>query len=269
MLDVVSPKGGDGKVAGFGVPLGAETTKEDLGRPLARGAYAIASPDQKTVLKLLVLCKEEAGYDPAAFLASSDALELSDETRARIQSTWSLLQLTFESYDPAVIPAVKFLLQTSGAFARATVGVVADPISQAYRLPDEVITPISDPATIHSRDVVTVKARIEQGAICLFTLGWQKFDRPEIELRDVPEGFCRTGIDLLTKLSQTILAGTLLDEGDRIVEGKVPFRAAPGRVTATILGGKPVLELVPERGTVEEALTSWSGSQVEHQSRIV
>lgn len=265
MKEVATPKGDNGSVAGFGVPLGAEATKEDLGKPLARGAYAIASPDQKTVVKLLVLCKEEAGYDPEAFLATADALDLDQETRERLLATWSLLQLTFESFDPAVIPAVKFFLSIADRLAELTNGVVADPISQAYRLPGQLLTPTIKPTDLHARDVVTVKARIGNGTISLFTLGWQKFGLPEIELNDVPEGKCKVGIHLLACLNQNILGGTLLEVGDRVAEDAFPLRVGEGGLDAAIWKGIPCLELFPDRGTVADVLRVWEEKHYAHQ----
>ena len=257
LMQVATPKGEDGSVAGFGVPLGTGATKEDLAKPLARGAYAIASPDQKTVVKLLVLCKEEAGYNPEAFLATADALDLDQETRERMLATWSLLQLTFESFDPRVIPAVRFFLEIADRLAELTNGVVADPISQAYRLPGQIVSATSAKDQLQAQDVVTVKARIDSGKISLFTLGWQKFGLPEIELNDVPEGKCKVGIHLIMSLNQQILNGTLLEVGDRVADGPFPLRVGEGGLDQSVWKGVPCLELSPDRGTVEDVLQVW------------
>src|SRR5688572_11612277 len=108
IVEVVNPKGSDGAVEGFGAPLMTDSTKDDLQKPMSRGAYAIASKDRKTVLKLIVVPKEEAGFDPDAFLRSPQAAALPQDMANRIRATWSLLQLTFESHDPMVYPALDF-----------------------------------------------------------------------------------------------------------------------------------------------------------------
>ena len=100
LVKVVHPEGLDGAVKGLGVPLREGATKDDLTSPMERGVYAFSSVDQKTVLKLHVLSKEEAGFGPMAVAANGAKLGLSPETADRIRATWSLLQLTIESYDP-------------------------------------------------------------------------------------------------------------------------------------------------------------------------
>ncbi len=258
ILDVVSPKGENGSVLGFGVPLGSAASKDELALPIQRGAYAIASPDQKTVIKMLVLSKEEAGYRPDAFLASAEALDLDPETSQRMQATWTLLQLTFESFDPQVIPAAKFFLAVAERLAVLTEGVVADPISQAYRLPGQVLTPTVQANEIHPADLITVKARISQGSLCFFTLGWQKFDRPEIEMCDVEEGQCQVAIAFLHSVNRNILAGTLLEVGDTVAADSAMFKAAPGGLDQAVWKGVNCLELIPEAGTVSEGLNRWA-----------
>src|SRR5438046_2175327 len=68
VLEVVGPKGADGAVEGFGAPLSQDAKKEDLQRAIERGHYVIASKNRQTVLKLTVVPKEEAGFDPEPFL---------------------------------------------------------------------------------------------------------------------------------------------------------------------------------------------------------
>ena len=206
IIEIVHPKGLNGAVSGFGVPLGAGSTKEDIQKPMARGAYAIASPDQKTVLKTIVVCKEEAGYDPEPFLASPAGQLLDPETYNRIRSTWMLVQLTFESFDPGVVKAVKFLLQVADRFAELTQGVVADPISQVYKLPGSVLTP-TDSKIFAARDVIQAKTKMESEGIHVFTLGMQKFGLPEVEMTIQNQDNMELATEFLVGVCQSVLGG--------------------------------------------------------------
>ncbi|RYG49202.1 hypothetical protein EON79_02170, partial [bacterium] len=91
--DVIAPKGSGGAVPGFGVPLTESTDKSLLEQPMARGVYAIASPDRKTLMRLTIVSKEEAGFDPEEFARSEFALTLPEEALARLRGTWLLGQL--------------------------------------------------------------------------------------------------------------------------------------------------------------------------------
>ncbi|RYG28022.1 hypothetical protein EON81_29205, partial [bacterium] len=101
---VIAPKGEGGAVAGFGVPMTDANDKSLLDAPMTRGVYVVASPDRKTVLKLRIVSKEEAGFDSEAFARSPLALTSSPELVARLRGTWLLGQFTFESHDPDIAP---------------------------------------------------------------------------------------------------------------------------------------------------------------------
>jgi hypothetical protein len=130
MAAIAAPKGANEAVPGFIVPLSSGADKSDLARPLARGTYGIASPDQKTVLRLTVVPTDEVGFDAAAVAQDRMADRLGQEDRARLAATWTLLQLQFESFDPALFPALSFFLQVAQRLTELTDGVLADPLSQ-------------------------------------------------------------------------------------------------------------------------------------------
>ena len=94
-LQLANPQTSGGAVEGFAAPLAADASKDHLNMPMARGAYVVASKDRKTVLKMLVLSKEEAGFDPDAYATSALALDASQELVARLRGTWTLAQFTF------------------------------------------------------------------------------------------------------------------------------------------------------------------------------
>ncbi|MCG9894043.1 MAG: hypothetical protein MH204_01030, partial [Fimbriimonadaceae bacterium] len=47
LVEVLNPKGEEGAVTGFGVPLRSDAPKDSIREPLIRGRYGLASPDQK------------------------------------------------------------------------------------------------------------------------------------------------------------------------------------------------------------------------------
>ncbi len=80
IYEIVNPAG-TGTVVGFGVPL-AQNPK-GLRRPLERGAHAVASRDRETVLKMLILSRGKAGYDPEAFAQSQQLAVGADPSFSR------------------------------------------------------------------------------------------------------------------------------------------------------------------------------------------
>lgn len=173
---LVHPRGDDGAMPGFLVPLAANATKAHLDVPMSRGVYALSAPDRKTVLRVMFMPREEAGFDPEAFARSARADETSPEAIARLRGTWSLLQMTFESHDPDVYPSLDFLLTAAGRFATVGEGVVADPLAERYRLPTEIFVPDRRDARFDARDHVAV--RLDGGVHV--TRGLRKFDHPEL-----------------------------------------------------------------------------------------
>lgn len=253
LLSIVNPAGGGGAVTGFGVPLADDATKDALGAPLERGAYGIASKDKKTVLRMMVVSKEEAGFDTETVARYSESLGISGELLNRIRATWTLLQLRFESHDPAVYPALDFLLAIAVRLAELTDGAIADPICRRYLLPDQAFAkPRLDPH-VDVREHVAVHANPMGSAIRVFTLGLQKFALPEVEIQNLSVGQEKVADSFLLNLGQRILLGSLLRTGQRLGE----FEVIDGGFDRALWEGIPCLELRP-RGmrTADEALTS-------------
>lgn len=261
MLTLINPKGEGGAVEGFGAPL-ADLPKEALSRPLERGAYAIASKDRKTVLKLLVLSKEEAGFDPEPFLRSALAAEMDPELLNRVRATWTIGQLNFESHDPMVYPAIDFQLAFAARFAELADGVVADPISRRYLLPSDVQQSVRADPKIDARDVVGLSHRVKDTGIHLFTLGMQKFGLPEYEVLGLEITDLRLAETLLMSLCQASLLGALASNGDRVGASGSEFELRDGGFDRGIwLDGMPVFELLPPTlKPVGECLRAWHAS---------
>lgn len=258
LLSIIHPKGEGGAVTGFGVPLRKDATKDDLTRPLERGIYGVSSLDRKTVLKVMVLSKEEAGFDPGPFLASPYGLALTDELRDRIASTWSLIQMTFESYDPKVTPAVEILLSVADRAALVTDGAVADPVCRRYALPGQVRTRMDQ---VVAADVMTVTSVLRGSRLAVHTLGLTKLELPEIELAEVDPAHLPLAERFLHGLGQSIWKGNVLESGALVGEASAPFRVVPGGADRARWDGIPCFDLLPEApGGVEVALEAWAKS---------
>lgn len=265
LCEVVTPKGEGGSVMGFGVPLSRGATKAQLSVPMERGAYAIAAPDQKTVVRMLVMSKEEAGFSPPACIESAKALQLGSEIRERLLSTWSLAQLTFESHHAMVFPAVRFALQVASRIAFLSHGVVADPVARSYRLPEETLSSLTTDEFLDVRDVVTARAVDSIDGPWAFTLGMQKFDLPEYEVKGFDPSLTLPAIDLLYGLAQGSLLGNRPEPGDTLGSRLAPLVVAPG-VGPGLAQGVLCHRLVPNGASVDDALRLWMAEAADEQA---
>lgn len=245
---LVHPKGEAGAVQGFIVPLSSSATKEDLDRPLARGGYGVSTLDRKTVMRMLVLSKEEAGFDPSPFLRSEYAVGMNPDALARISATWTLMQLSFESHDPMVYDAVRFILQVAGRAASLTQGVVADPMCHTYKLPEQVWTLPTPPDLLDVRDVVRIWTRRVGGQTTSHTLGLQKFSLPELEMVGYDASLTPRAEACLLNVAQNALRGKRAELGDRVVIGNGQFVVAPGGLDRARWEGIECFELIPPPG---------------------
>jgi hypothetical protein len=249
IYQVVNPKQEEGAVEGFGVPLSGED-KSALKQPLTRGYYAVASKDRKTVMKLTVVPKEEAGFDPESFARSALAQTVEPEVVSRVRATWNLAQLTFESHDPMVYAALDFQLAVAQRLALLSDGVVADPIAQRYLLPEQVFHERTDPR-IDSRDHVAIGFRDRKEGIEAYTLGMQKFVLPELQITSLLPEEREAAARFLLVACQSELLGNVIEPGDRVG----PFLASEGGFDKSMWEGIPVLELLPPTSeTAGEAL---------------
>jgi len=261
LLQVLNPKGEGGAVAGLGAPMAADASKRDLAEPLKRGVYALSSPDQKSVLKMMVLPKEEAGFDPSSFARSEAAQAWDPELRLRVESTWIIMQLTFESYDPAVYPALDFFLSLAQRLAVLTDGVVADPVSQVYRLPSQVFSHRPAGELIAAADHAQAHHREHEGALHVYTLGLVKFDHPEVEMYGIRQETKEAAYRFLIGLAQSVLKGTRLEPGASVGVKGQGLTIAVGGLDRAMSDGIPCLELIPgESGTTDDAVRAWLDS---------
>lgn len=259
IIEIVTPKGEGNTVAGMGAPMSADSSKEDLAAPMVRGVYAIASPDQKTVIKMMVMPKEEAGYDPAAFARSEAAKAWKPEVRARVESTWMILQLTFETYSPEVYPALDFFLAVASRLALLTDGTVADPVSRVYRLPEDVVSIRPEGEPILARDHIQINFRQSDENWHVFTLGLTKFDHPELEVYGITDDARPAAERFLLGLAQATLRGQKLEAGALVGARSGPMQVAVGGLDKRMWEGIPCFELIADGNTDQSvAIKAWS-----------
>lgn len=248
---LIHPKGEDGAIEGFGVPLADGATKDDLHEPIHRGAYALASKDRKTVLKCLVMHSHDAGFDPKALLDTPLVSALDPILSARIGETQMLLQLCFESHDPMVAPSLQFLFDVAGRMGYLTHGVIADPLSESYMHPNDVLHKAS-PDRVNASLTVSVQIERFDSQCSVQTIGLQKFSLPDLRLPDVGHEQGQIGVRFLTTCAQTILDGHLVEPGDRLGAKSLQFQVAASQALT-------VLELIPPVGrTASDVLEAWN-----------
>jgi hypothetical protein len=252
---VIHPDGADGAVKGFGAPLLPTVDKTALNRPMERGPYAMATKDRKTILKMLVLSKEEAGYDPEPLIRSALAANLDREALNRARATWTLAQFTFESHDPQVHVAVDFLLSLCRRLATLSDGLIADPIAQRYLLPDKLMASHRPSGRILGSEHVSIGERTRNDGIHLYTLGLRKFSLPEFEITGLRRESTVAASLFLNAASQKVLDGDIVAAGDVVKSGGAAFEVRDGGFDRSLWEGINVLELLPPRNlTPDEAL---------------
>lgn len=259
LKDIVNPSGEDGAVVGFAVPIAKDAGKETLAQPIHRGAYALSTKDRKTIIKMLVVSKEEAGYDPNAFLRSSVATAFSEETRQRISATWTLLQLTFETHEPMVGGAIRFLHACARRLAELTEGVIADPITELYLLPEELRIIDDGTPKVHVEDIVRIVEKPRDHGLWIYSRGMEKLSLPEFEMFEVPAEDAALAHQLLLGLEAGILSGNKVVVGGRVGAPSCPLQIAPGGLDRGTWEGTLCYELIPPTGkTISEALRAWA-----------
>jgi hypothetical protein len=260
---VINPQGEGGALTGFGAPLMAGVTKDAIKQPMERGAYAIATKDRKTVIKLLVLSKEEAGFDPEAIVRSSMASALDAEILTRIRATWTLGQATFESHDPNVYPSIRFHLELVRRLADLTDGVVADPVSKRYLLPQIVLRPGTTDTATNVLDVVTFGTAVRPNGMHAFTLGLQKIALPELEITGLDPNISDLAGEFLLSVAQGELQGRVVTNGAKLGATSGLFEARQGGHDRALWEGIDVMELLPPtKLTATDALEAWDRERI-------
>ncbi len=225
---------------------------------MGRGIYAIATKERKTVLEMRVLSKEEAGFDPDAFLRSPLAVGLDPELLLRLKATWTVAQLTFKSHDPDVYPALDFLEDIVIRLATLSDGAIADPLAQRYLLPHDLRQPVRLDPKVDAREQVAIGRRGTTGREHIATHGLAKFGMPELEIENLTPDEVGLAGRFLIVCAQSALMGDPPTNGDRYGAPGALFEAREGGFDKAAWGTTPVLELLPPtRLSAGEALREW------------
>ena len=224
----------------------------------SQARHAIASKDRKTVLRGLVLNKDEAFFDPDPVLRSIVGDRLSDEAKARLRGTWTVVQLVFEAHDPDVYPSLKFLQDVVIRLGHLTDGVIADPLSNRYLLPNEVRMPGLVGAKVNALEHVSVEEYASAQGLSVFTMGMRKFALPEYELSGLRPESSRVAHRFLATLAQSTLEGNLVTPGMRLGKRNAWLDVVEGGVDRGRWEGISVLEILPHKGSdLNQALADW------------
>lgn len=254
ITELIAPKPEGGALDGFGVPLVDTNDKSLLAQPMHRGIYALSTKDQKNVVRMMVMNADEAGFSPEAIATSRLAERITPEVLTRIRSTWHLVQLNWESHDPEVYPALDFFLRIARRLAEITDGIVADPISERYLLPDQVFVNPRVDSLVDAREHVYIHSRPDQGMLHVYTKGLIKIGQPEIELSGVPQESYDQAGRLLMSAAQGVFMGFLISSGSDVAG----FEAREGGHDKSRWEGIPVLELLPPTGMpVGQVIANW------------
>jgi hypothetical protein len=256
--EVINPEGEGGAVVGLGAPLNSGASKDTLHQPMERGAYALATKDRKTVVKLLVLSKEEAGFDPDTIARNPMVADLDPEIVNRIRATWTLAQATFESHDPNVYPALHFHLSLVRRLGLLTEAAIADPLSKRYHLPQDLLRPATTDTHTDVFDMVGFGTADRPDGMHAFTLGLQKLALPELEITSLDPAIARLAGEFLLSVAQGVLQGKLLPSGTRLGSVNALFEVRQGGHDRGLWDGIDVMELLPPtQMTATDALEMW------------
>lgn len=252
LVQVLNPAG-EGAVPGFLAPLSG-AGKDVLAQPLARGQYVASSLDKKSILKMVVLPKEEAGFSPEAFLRHPSSAHLSEDMRQSISATWLLIQLSVSAHDPMVSSTMHFMLSLASHLARLTGGVVADPMAQDYLSADQTLPKFNPEDVMPASQVIKVSTP-KPGYSC--THGMLKFALPELEISGFSEPLTGASQLLLLGTAQTIFNHGPLVVGAKIGDSRASFSVVSGGFDRARWDGIPVLDLLPDQtAQVDEAIAA-------------
>lgn len=242
ILQLVNPQGSNAAVQGFCAPLSPEASKDLLNQPLMPGTYVATTTDKLTILQMDVFRRS----DVANFQLPNDPLQLeaahlTGRRLARAEKCEWLINFIFKGYSPDAYSSVRFMLDVCARLATLTEGVIADPLAEVYRLPEEVsLVPKLDPR-IDFREVGSIRAIRINGGVWISTRGMLKFDLPEYEMFGLNDDLVDAAARMLISAAQQTLIGMPLRLGDTAFATSSPLRVVEG--TRGDWDGRTVYEL--------------------------
>lgn len=252
LLEVVNPKGEGGAVKGYGIPFAKDATPESLRQPMSHQAFLIASPDKKTLIRMIVVSEADSGMRADQILDSPYGQTLSPEVRNTIAAVWTLFQFTVESHDATVKPSLDFMMALACRVAEITDGVVADPLRRSYLLASDYHL---EQFQVESH--FDVMEHREGDDVYLVTLGMLKINQPEFEIGPILNQDLLLGAALLKDLLRQTFDRGPWGEGDRIPNSSLTLSV--GSSLLDFWGRTAVLRVVPPVSqSLSESLNQWT-----------
>ncbi len=259
LLQIANRHGSNGAVEGLGAPLHPGADRDLLNNPITVGAYAFTTREKTTVVRMDVFRTE----DMKDFKVPSDpyfqqTAGLVGERLRRAQLARFLINFSIAGYDPQVYPSVRFFLDLVRRVASLGEGVVADPLAETYRLPEEWTYPVRLDFRLDFREIGAIKVVPLSDGLWVSTRGLCKFNLPEYEIYSVPNDLTDVAMRMLISAGQQALIGIPIKAGESAFAPDAPLIAHPGTRQQHEWGDRPALEFKPPTGkTTRDTLLAW------------
>lgn len=260
LLQIINPDGSNGAVRGFGAPLAPDASKDTLNVPLLAGAYALTTADKLTIVQMDVFNRADVPqFQLPNDLASLKTANLDGEKLRRAQTAGFITNFVLRGYDPGVYISVQFFVDCARRLADISDGVIADPLAETYRAPEEMRLPNKLDQRIDFREIGSIKlARLSDGC-WISTRGLVKFNLPEFEMYGVPENLAETAAKMAIAAAQQALMGLPLKEGETAFAPEEPLHLVRGTRSRDEWGDRPTLEMRDKNSTgAAKGVEAWA-----------
>lgn len=245
-LQLGNPDGSNGALPAFVAPLNQEKNADLLSTPFADGPYVVATKDQKTLVQADFFdLAAVSGFRLPDDAASQAMVNLDGERLQRAQRSSSLANLVIKGHSHEVYDSIRFFLDVASRVALLTDGVVADPLAETYRLPDELKQASPLDSRIDFRDVGSIKAVRDDDGVWVSTRGMAKFNLPEYEIYGVADSDVTRMGEMLVLSGQEALLGSPVPLGVALSTPFGVFQASPGTRNRHIWVDRPAVTLSP------------------------
>lgn len=269
---VVNGKAEGGAIPGVIAPLTESGPPQILNEPLHPGLYAISSIDRKTLIELRVQAMADSPFDPVVLAESDLGRGLDPEVLNRIRASWTISQLRVKTFDPQVHPSMLMTLGVAARLGQLAGGVIGDPMSLRYLLPENVLT--LNPAAAGTKrsskrelpysieTVVSVHSELSRTSTQVLqqivAYGLERFDLPPIGFTELPVECLPMAKSVLLSLCRDVLIS-----GEKALLGNLGSEQFPLVTQLAIWKSRRTGELVlaPPDGagyTTEVGLRAWA-----------
>ncbi|MFN8140203.1 MAG: hypothetical protein U0R49_10440 [Fimbriimonadales bacterium] len=262
LLQMINPDGSNGALIGFGAPLSEGASRDLLNQSLATGAYVLSTKERSTLVEMHVFQKSQVqGFSLPSDSAVCDQAGLVGDKLKRAQNAQYIINLVIKAFSPELYPSVRFYLDCAARIALLTEGVIADPLSELYRLPNEMNVAQKLDERIDFREVARVKLiRLEDG-IWSSTRGLTKFNLPEFEMYGIPENLADIAANMIASAGQQALIGIPMKSGETAFAPDAPLTVFEGTKMRQEWADRPTLEFRSDNGGVAKAVDAWKRFQ--------